>query len=242
MDLRLSYVRQFYKLQLNINRLTERDRVLLLVISVVALLSIWYLVFFNAQLHELHNKKQKVQNIQIESAKFTQKTIAIKNLINNPDAALLLAQYKTLTKEITKLHQDVNSYNQRYISSRDLAKLMHDMLKQNPGVVIDDFSTVVTPVVSLAEPISGTSQPSAALPIPKSILSLEPIHYRLVMRGSYFSIMNYLKRLEKLPWHLYWDKFDYTVTKYPEALAIMEFYTMKPSVIHQPVILKQGNP
>lgn len=241
MNLTISFVRQFYQLKLKINRLTERDRILLLFISTVVLLVFWYFGILNFQLQDLNHKNQEIQDIQAESAKFIQKKIAIENIVNNPDAALLLARYKDLTKETTKLDEVVNNYNKRYISSRDLAKLMHDMLQKTYEVVIDDFSTVVSPPVSITQPISGSLPQSTAQPTPKITLSLEPIHYRLIMRGSYFSIMNYLKKLEELPWHLYWDKFDYTVSKYPEGLAIMEFYTLKPVDIHQPVIQQGGN-
>lgn len=229
MELNTAYVKQFYKLQLTINRLSERDRMLLLFISIMVLLSVWYFAVFYFQIRTLEQAKQSIQEIQTKSANLKQKTRSIETLVKNPNIAILLAHHDDLIKEIAQLDEAVLNYNKRYINSSNLAKLMHDLLKTTDGVVIDSFSTLVIPPVTATEPNNESLQQSTPQSIPKKNLSLEPIHYQLIMKGGYFSIINYLKRLEELPWYLYWDKLDYTVTNYPEGKAVLDFYTLRPT-------------
>ena len=51
--------------------------------------------------------------------------------------------------------------------------------------------------------------------------------YTLTLKGNYFSILNFLKRLEQLKWQLYWDRLQYQVDNYPEATVTVEFYTLR---------------
>lgn len=244
MNFQITFIRWFHQLQVKINRLTERDRFLLLFILIVVLLALWYLLVLNFQLRDLHNKQAKIEQTQTEIAKYDEKKTALIQLINNAEASALLMRHKKLAQDLNKLDLEVNQYNKQYINSHDLAQLMHDMLKQTFGVAIDDFSTVVLPIEQTPAPSPAppaTTQGNEP-PKPKLTLSLEPIHYKLVMRGTYFPIMNYLKRLEELPWHLYWSKLDYVVTKYPQAVATMEFYTLKPADVHPIDINKGKNP
>lgn len=41
-------------------------------------------------------------------------------------------------------------------------------------------------------------------------------------RGSYFSVLDYLKGIAELHWPIYWDNLEYTVTKYPDAEVTLQ--------------------
>ncbi|MGL4249506.1 MAG: type 4a pilus biogenesis protein PilO [Aeromonas sp.] len=52
---------------------------------------------------------------------------------------------------------------------------------------------------------------------------------RLQLEGSYFDVYQYIKALEALPRHFYWQQFDYQVKVYPGAVVAMEIYTLSTS-------------
>lgn len=223
MNLKFFYAKQLYQLKQKITHLSERDKVLLLFITVIILFTFWFLVIWEPQTNSINELNQKTEKVQGQIDALTQKKMIISILISNPNTAGIIKHFNELTTKLAKLNKEITRYNERYISSRNLAKLLHDMLKQTLGVTIDDFSTVPPPIA----PITTTPQtPPAQIPVVP--LSLQATHYRLIIRGTYFPIMNYLQHLEQLPWQLYWDKFDYTVTTYPEGIATVEFYTLKP--------------
>ncbi|KTD53640.1 hypothetical protein Lsan_4050 [Legionella santicrucis] len=235
MDLKFFYTKQLYLLKQKIDHLSERDRVLLLLIIVVVLFFLWFFAIVKPIINSRNEKEQKVQKVLDQITIVTQKKKIIEILINNPGTVNTIMHFKELTTEISTLDKEISHYNKRYISERDLAKLLHDMLKQTMGVTIENFGTVI--------PIPAPPQTSTTTPKSPSVKTsvpptLQTNHYRLIMRGTYFPVIKYLQRLEQLPWRLYWDKFDYTVTKYPEGLITVDFYTLKPKSAQ--LIIKQG--
>ena len=50
--------------------------------------------------------------------------------------------------------------------------------------------------------------------------------FQLNFVGNYFGVINYLTRLEQLPWHLYWDTLEYKVVKYPQAEVVVKVHIL----------------
>jgi len=49
---------------------------------------------------------------------------------------------------------------------------------------------------------------------------------RITLKGQYFFVVDYLKRLESLSWRFYWEFIDYEVEVYPTATVTLEVYTL----------------
>ena len=223
------FIKKFYQLRLKIERLSERDRTLLLVIILLILFGLWFFGVFSIQRGFLNRAERKIQMMRSEIANIMQKNHLIETLVASPDVTRLIARFKELTEEKQSFEKQYLKYTHRYIESRDLAKLLHDMLKETDGVIIDDFATVsLSSKVQTGHTASMSQDLTLPLQSAAQTLSMDATYYQLVLRGDYFEIMNYLKRLEEIPWRLYWDKFDYTVSKYPEGVATVLFYTLKP--------------
>jgi MSHA biogenesis protein MshJ len=232
MDYTLGFIKTWYRIKVAVGRLSERDRILLLFIIVVLLSVFWYLVVFSLQMNNLNTTHQKTQEAIQQNEALLQKESLIKSIAMSPGAKQLMAHYQELLDEKSKLENNLTHYTQKTIDAKDLAKLLHDMLAHNDGVMIDDFQTIVQPVVMTAGAPQQTPE-QAATDITAGSLAVEAVYYRLVLRGSYFAVMEYLKRLELLSWRLYWDKFDYQVSQYPEGVITITFYTLRPRGGHQ---------
>lgn len=233
----IDFLKNYYQIKLRMEQLNERDRVSVLVIVVSVLFGLWFLVIYHPQKNSIVEINQHSQVIEIQTSVIRQKISVIKALLGNADTEKLILLLKELTSKRDDLEKKFSHYQQRYISSRDLGKLLHDMLIQTFGVTIVDFATVV----QVTPP--QTQQTTQAPPVQETAVKVPPmeyIHYRLVLRGHYFPIMNYLKRLESLGWGFYWDKFDYSVKEYPDGTALIEFYTIKPQAISN-IALKGGS-
>jgi MSHA biogenesis protein MshJ len=49
---------------------------------------------------------------------------------------------------------------------------------------------------------------------------------RLELEGSYSDTLDYIKRLEGLPWGLAWEALDIHMQSYPKAHIILHLYTL----------------
>lgn len=208
---------QYFLLKQKLDKQSERERISFLAMVISILFAIWFFGVYNLQVNALTDLQKQIQ--ATETAPIKLKLSILQAQLQSPNTTALLAQHKQLSTDITNLENQVVHHNQHVISSEDLDKLLHEMLQQTYSVSIVDFATV---------------QQSTPTTVPASQANLEAsspidkVHYRLVLKGRYFPIINYLKRLEDLSWHLYWDKMDYRVSKYPEGIAVIEFYTLKP--------------
>ncbi|MBL7480965.1 hypothetical protein [Legionella bononiensis] len=229
MSIHLLFLRHYQLFKLRIEQLSERDRFSLLIIVLSLLFGLWFLAVHYPQKKAINDSVLQTQQLETQVNELKQKQTVIHILLNNPDTVQFLNDYKDLMSQLNEIEKKFARYRRRYISSRDLAKLLHDMLKQTFGVTIVDLATIPQPAVIQPQPTTNQVSSGDASSNQKASNRMNVVHthYRLILKGNYFPIMNYLKRLEGLNWSLYWDKFTYTVKKYPEGIAEIEFYTLK---------------
>ncbi len=49
---------------------------------------------------------------------------------------------------------------------------------------------------------------------------------KMTLQGDYQATVDYLERIEQLPWRIYWDALRYEVTAYPLATVTLDMYTL----------------
>ena len=75
-----------------------------------------------------------------------------------------------------------------------------------------------------AERLSTSSDASELLEDEDNVLYRH--QFRMTLQGSYQATVDYLDRLEHLPWRIYWDALRYEVTDYPLATVTIDMYTL----------------
>jgi MSHA biogenesis protein MshJ len=46
------------------------------------------------------------------------------------------------------------------------------------------------------------------------------------LRGDYLTTLEYLRRMEKLQWRVFWDSLEFRVGEYPDAESVLTIYTL----------------
>jgi MSHA biogenesis protein MshJ len=218
-----SYKKQYYQLKLLLEQQSERDRLLLLVAWVLGFLGLWFFIFYEPIVEQHSAVVVNNERMQKQITELNQKRRIIESTASNPNTANLIDRYNLLLVKIQEMDTQYKRYNERYISQKDLSRLVHDMLKTTSGITLVDFSTIPQDRV---EPVSPKPNASSSTVPPKAVAMISQ-QYRLIIQGTYFPVMNYLKQLEDLRWNLYWDKFQYKVETYPKGIITLEFYTLK---------------
>lgn len=88
-----------------------------------------------------------------------------------------------------------------FLSPQQTKAVLHELLKKNHHLVLLNLNNL----------------PATPIPLPEKKSPLFKHSMSLTFSGNYFSILNYLKTVEKLPWKIYWNKLEYRVTNYPAA-------------------------
>jgi MSHA biogenesis protein MshJ len=227
MSVMTSYKKHFYQIKAFIEQSRERDRILIVSLVLLVTVSFWFVLLYKPVINLRIQADQKSGEIQKSTEELTAKKVIIESVLNSPNTPGLLARYEDLKQKIKEIDAQVARFNRRFISKKDLSKLLHDMLKQTMGLTIESFSTVVQ-VNTTSQKVVEKNNTTESDPSIEPTAVIGSTQYRLVLKGSYFQVMNYLQRVEQLRWNLYWDKLDYQVTVYPEARVTIEFFTLKP--------------
>lgn len=226
-------LKSYYLWGREINKLSERERISVLVLVLAGLFGVWSLLIYGLQSNALKTAQTRLSLVNNDVAALQTKKSQIENLSSTPDVQQLIKRHDDLKRQLEELEQRAIAYNKRYIDPKDLSLMLRDMAAASQGVRIIDLSTLASihtmdlPQDPLAQDSSGNKKNTSGT-INLGFVVVEPMYYRLVLKGSFFGLMSYLKRMEQLSWRLYWDSFDYTIDKYPEGIATITFYTLKP--------------
>lgn len=225
-------------LRFRLERLNERERALVLLSTVSGLLLLWYVLSYLPQSGALNRSRTSIHDITQSTMQLRQKRTMIEGLIKDNSVSKLMARYQHVQKDMQELEENIQHYQTRYIDYKQLSSLLYSILQQTTNVSIITFSNTSTIVIEgaqLGEPPSATapvtSPPTGteAQASPPDGEKVERYQYKLILKGGYASIAEYLTQLEASGWQFYWDKLTYVVQQYPTALVTIEFYTLRPT-------------
>jgi len=205
-----------------IDALSLRERGLLLLSVVFVLYSVWNGLFMGPL--TAHHKQVQAQLKQLRTATATlaeQSATISKRQTQDPDLETR-TQLATVQTELNALDQRIKARTQGLIDPTAMTKMMEDVLKSEHGLkLISVQSLPAKPLLDTEVHEAGKSDPAS---------SNMPGIYRhgmtLIFEGGYLDALHYLRTLEALPWHLYWDSIAFQVQKFPSAQFTITVHTI----------------
>ena len=191
--------------------LAPREKGLIALAVVAVVWGCWDSFFYTPITKEQTQLKQRLADIDTQLTAQQQMAVQLQNqAIADPNVGKR-KQLLELKSHYQVLQGQVRDLNKNFVPPALMAELLNDMLKQNNQLTLIKFETLpVTPLFNFKYQ--------------------ENMIYRhgLILRfsGNYLAILNYLKALESMPWHLVWDSIDYQVKEYPTAEITLRVYTL----------------
>ena len=229
----MSFRKSLIRLQFKIDHTSFHNRIALLCTLLFMIIVPWYFLIYTPQTKEAAQVQQQIDELKAQTDRLRNKYDAILAHAKSHDMDALITQYHRLKKQTQSLDQKLIHYRHSYIEDNELATLLYSILKDMKNVSIENFSTLasIAPVSVPSKSGTKTGTPAPAPEPSKAPIEIVPetTRYSLSLKGDYFSIMRFLQRLEQLKWQLFWDNFNYHVKSYPQAIATVEFHTLKTS-------------
>ncbi|MBU2898776.1 type II secretion system protein GspM [Vibrio hepatarius] len=195
------------------SELNQREKVLLAIcglVVVVLTISAWLIEPTLKSNHELKRQVMLTsQNLQSLEADILVVTAKLKK---DPNENLNM-EYKKLLIESQRLSEKLALMIESFISPSLMAELLEGVLGETQGLKLVLLESLK------AQPIVGGVDNQT-----QTEYYVHPV--KIELTGSYFSILTYLKTLESMPVHYYWNSFSYKVETYPNARVILEVYTL----------------
>jgi MSHA biogenesis protein MshJ len=199
---------------------SARDRLYLFVCGFAFLCLIYFIFFLRPVSAQKKDLTDKISLLQTQRITIFQQLDKMNELIKSPIFLQMIAQQKRLTLQLAKMQKQLESLKPVLFSTEDLPKFTNKILNQLRNNVV---------LISLEElPIAPW--PLKSVTDKAVIVNTIPEAYQHILQieftNDYFSTIYYLKRLENISSHMYWDSMEYKVVQYPKANVKIKFHVL----------------
>ncbi|MFH4563316.1 type II secretion system protein GspM [Vibrio diabolicus] len=193
--------------------MSAREKVLIALCGLVVVIMLLFTLILEPKLNEIISNERQLSNLKQANQKIEIDTLRIQaQLKKDPNAEIDRAISNLLT-ESQHLSMQLAEIIEHLITPSQMAELLENVLEQQSGIHLLSLQTLPS------EPITEDQEASQY-----SGYYVHPV--RMELTGDYFSIANYLNKLESLPASYYWRSFSYKVEEYPKAKLVLEVYTL----------------
>lgn len=190
-------------------------------LSFVVLYFIWFILLFNPQRVAKNKLKIQIQTRQAQMMDAQQQIDAINQAIKTESIANAIQTEQLLAAKLQNVQQQLVNIKPLFASQEDWVKVKKEVIGKQ-----SDMDNSIT-LVSMSDPPPRPWMPVAVAKtdiVNSKFEGIEVHSLEVKFQADYFSTMQYLSRLEKLPWPIYWDSLQYTVQAYPKADVILKFH------------------
>ncbi len=224
---------EWQKYAAKIDAMSLRERIILFGGLLLVIVYIAFMVFIDpAQQRkkvvsaELEKQRAEMQVLQIQIADLAAKR-------GDPDAANL-ARRNGLREQIAGIEVSLKDMNQTLVPAQNMKALLQEMLTHQPRLQLVALKTLpVTPLVEKkekAEKTEKTDAANSAVPAPVNTPLVESNVFKhgveITLQGSYADLYEYLTRVEKLQWRMFWSRASLNAEDSPRLKLTVTIYTL----------------
>lgn len=235
---------EWIKLSTRLDAMTLRERAMVFVAVVAAILFLIYMVSVEPLLN-----RQKALNLQIKTQQNQiagiDMEIAAKaqGFVVDPDLGTR-ERLKAVRQEIDTTSAGLMAVQKGLVAPDKIAPLLGHLLRGNGKLKLVSMKTL--PVTGLNEaaqskaeaaPVAPAAQGTSAAPAtpaaggkPAAPVKPRELLYRhgveIVLQGSYLDMVSYMDALEALPVQLFWGKAQLDAQQYPNSRLTLTLYTL----------------
>lgn len=205
-------VEQYQKLALRVDALQLRERLMVLVVSIVFLVfladSLGFQPVFKQQQLLMQNIKE--HELQLDLLRAQSSQLYENSALTKP------APVAELEQRLSGFGSKLQSRLDSMLSPDQATGILEQVITSEQGLVLNAVNATQTPLISLDDEAGGKG----------SIGDINSYEYELKLEGGYLETLSYLRALEALPWKFFWTGISFVVTEYPNASVDLELYTL----------------
>jgi MSHA biogenesis protein MshJ len=203
------------------DRMSMRERVLVAGASLVGLVMLWVVAFFDPASTRQRQLNAELETLQ-QSIRLT--TQSMQEMAATDPSVMARKQEEQLTQQLAAINAKLASTSAGLIPPERMVQVIQDVLARQRGVAL--ISLHNRPVTTLAPAATGpaATNSSAAGASASAGPYVHPVE--IVVEGSYLDVLGYLHALENLEWRFYWRLLELETTAYPVNRVRIELITL----------------
>jgi MSHA biogenesis protein MshJ len=213
------------KFERGFNAMARRERAVSLLAVLALIYLLWTLILLapvSANIEKLRLQKQTLDNriLDLEAQERVYRQVASQD----PNAASK-REMNHLQQRLEALDKELQALAVGLVPAERLPQVLHDVIPNTGDLMLLGLQTLPVQKLTITGADTATNEGVQMVQAHQQV-DVYRHTVELKVRGSYFTVAEYLKQLEALPWRFYWDKLDYQVDSYPQAIATMQVYTL----------------
>lgn len=189
-----------------------RERVFLFVLGFVVIYVICFMMIVKPVLKKKRDLEAHIASQELQKTATKNQIEGFNTSMKDPVFVKELNQQKALLAKIASLDKSLKSMKPMLVNNADLATLTKTILT-HPAYNVT--------LVNLKGVGDRPWTPELKEKVDISIEGIEEHGYVVEYKSDYFSSIQYITWLEKLPYNIYWDNLQYKVLEYPKADVIV---------------------
>lgn len=205
----------------------QRERIMVSLLTVATMITLWLFLINDPLTEKLARTDTTLKNLytQIKATSMQQSVLIKQQRVDlNYD---IKQRIKNVDKRIAQLDIELKSRMEGLIEPTQMAKILEQVLFQSSDMrLVSIRSLAAQPLLISDEEEEESTDPNNLQDKPKTEYAVYRHGVQLELEGSYLSTLAYLKKLQALPWSLFWDEVSLDVTRYPTAQVVITVHTV----------------
>jgi MSHA biogenesis protein MshJ len=214
-----------------IDALKPRERAMVFVAAVVVAIFVVYAMFIEPAAARRKALSTRMTQQQTEMQALQAKIQAMQKQRADPDAANQ-ARREVIQRQITEIDEALKDMQRSLVPAQNMKAVLQEVLARNPRLRLVALRTL--PVAPLVEKSDKAEQPKvaaapAAKPQDKPATGTGGVFKHgaeIMLEGSYADLHDYLVRLEKQSWRMFWARASLNAADYPRLTLTITLYTL----------------
>ncbi|HHK8660886.1 TPA: type II secretion system protein GspM [Vibrio parahaemolyticus] len=193
--------------------MSAREKMLVALCGFVTVVMLLFTLVLEPKLNQISNNERQLSTLKQSNQKTEIDILRVKAQLKKDPNADIDLEISNLLTESQHLSMQLSQIIEHLVTPSQMAGVLESVLEQQSGIHLVSLQTLPS------EPITEDKEASEY-----SGYYVHPV--RMELTGDYFSIANYLNKLESLPASYFWRSFSYKVEEYPKAKLVLEVYTL----------------
>ena len=198
-------------LQVSVDKLSLRERLLVFGTLIMLLGSIWYLSLMQPLTQRATNSHTEIESLRA-SIKTANQSLEDQVLQISGTGTEYQDRFARVQRRIDEINERLGDYAAELIDPAEMARVMEGVLKEQSKLRLIRIRNLSPEALSASDDAHTTT-------FYKHGLEIE-------FEGSYFACLEYLQEIEALPWRFYWQILELEVLEYPRNRIRLEVSTL----------------
>ncbi len=212
------------------NALTLRERTTVLAGLIIVMVALFQFFVLDPQQLQKRRLTQQITDART-NIKALENALKSQNIQADPEV-VKRAYLEALRKQVAEIDKNMQGLQKGLVPPEQMAKLLDGMLSRNRGLQLVSMHKLAV------RRFESGAQAAAAKPETAKVQETKPgititterniyqHSFELTVQGSYADLHDYLARLEKLPWRMFWGKINLDATQSPKLTLTLTVHTL----------------